>query len=360
MLAPLAYYLHDFNPIIFEFFFIKPRWYGFSYLLGFVCGYFLVRKLARDGMLRLPIEKIPDLALAVCIWGVLVGGRLGFCLFYDLPQSLENHVTPLLWSFTNSFPYWGVLRVNEGGMAAHGGILFTILTLILFARRNKTSIVNVGDAACMVVPLGLLFGRLANFINGELYGRVTTVPWAVQFPSEIYAPTNKINTINPQLLEEAHFKVAQAAASSGVNLGELTNYQLAQLVRRSDEIGTAARIALRDILPARHPSQLYEAALEGLLLFLIVWTVGRLWKKDGMASGAFLTFYPIMRIIGEQFRVGDTSVNLLGLQASAGELYSLLMFIPAIIFWAYWIKKNRRVPWVPQLPKTECPATAVK
>jgi hypothetical protein len=106
------------------------------------------------------------------------------------------------------------------------------------------------------------------------------------------------------------------------------------------------------ILPPRHPSQLYEALLEGVLLFAIVWTIGRRWRKDGMASGAFLTFYPIMRIIGEQFRIGDTPANIWGHEISKGVMYSLLMLAPAIAYWGYWIWRDRRVPWVPARVRT--------
>src|ERR1035437_3379667 len=186
----LAYYVHDLNPIIFELGPVKPRWYGLSYLMGCLGPYLLIRKLSKDGMLRLPRDKVADLVLNCCIFGVLVGGRLGFVLFYDLPNALKHHVTPLLWQFSDPFPYWGVLRVMDGGMSAHGGILFTILTLAWFAWKYRVSLINIGYAACMVVPVGLCFGRIANFINGELYGHVASVPWAVKFPSELYAPTN--------------------------------------------------------------------------------------------------------------------------------------------------------------------------
>ena len=135
MLNFLAYYLHDLNPVIFSWWYITPRWYGLSYLMGFLGAYLLLVKLQRDGMLRLPREKVADLVLNCCIFGVLIGGRLGYCLFYDLPNALKEGHTPLLW-FTSQFPYWGFLRVWEGGMSAHGGVLFTILTLLWFQPRT--------------------------------------------------------------------------------------------------------------------------------------------------------------------------------------------------------------------------------
>jgi len=388
MTGALAYYVHHLNPIIFDLGPIKPRWYGFAYLMGFLAAYILIKKLSRDGMLRLEPQKVPDLVLNCCIFGVLVGGRLGYCLFYD----------PHLLGFTSEFPYWGVLRVWDGGMSAHGGIVFTIIALVFFSWKNKVSPINVGDAACMVVPIGLFFGRIANFINGELYGHPSTVPWAVKFPSELYAPTNGVPTLPDAQVLEMKRGVAEYVAQ---HWQDLTTTEVQDFLRNHDEFTqvfgstntnsptqlTAIKQQIADyihsdprnllssdigawwqhghnaltqvlyewfdkILPPRHPSQLYEALLEGVLLFIICWTIGRLWRKDGMASGAFLTFYPIMRIIGEQFRVGDSALAWTHTNLGAGVIYSLLMLIPAAIYWAYWIRRDRRVPWVP-IPKAQ-------
>ena len=210
----------------------------------------------------------------------------------------------------------------------------------------------------MVVPIGLFFGRIANFINGELYGHPSTVPWAVKFPSEIYAPTNgdmlpAVRDALPSVFE----KLYGVAASPG---GWLDPECYKTLCQQLQAHSAAAVAAVAPILPPRHPSQLYEALLEGVLLFTLCWCIGWFWRKDGMASGAFLTFYPIMRIIGEQFRVGDTPANILGHQISKGVLYSLIMLIPALTYWIYWIKKDRRIPWVPQVdhPVEPTPSSA--
>ncbi len=352
----LAYYVHNLNPLIFELGWIKPRWYGFAYLMGFLGAYLLIKKLSRDGMLRLNPERVPDLVLNCCIFGVLIGGRLGFVLFYDLPISLSHGDTPLLWNFTSAFPFWGVLRVWDGGMSAHGGILFTILTLAWFSWKQKVSLVNLGDASCMVVPIGLCFGRIANFINGELYGHPTTVPWAVKFPSEVYAPTN--GELLPSVRERLPDVMTQVIGPgdwfSQLGFDDGMRLLSARLLHhQADAINAVAAI-----LPPRHPSQLYEALLEGVLLFIICWTIGRLWRKDGMASGAFLTLYPVMRIIGEQFRVGDTPLHIFGIEISKGILYSLPMVVGGAIYWGYWIKRDRRIPWVPQTVTPTPPSPA--
>lgn len=341
MLSGLAYYVHNLDPVIFSLGPISPRWYGFSYLMGFLGAYLLVMKLQRDGMLRLARERVPDLVLNCCIFGVLIGGRLGYCLFYE----------PRLLGFARDatgqieFPYWGVLKVWDGGMSAHGGILFTVLTLIWFGwkyRKSGATIANIGDAGCMVVPIGLCFGRIANFINGELYGHVSYVPWAVKFPSEIYAPTNGV--IDPAVQEKLPGVLTQLF---GANLwtGETFEAGVRALSSKLRMHDSEAVNAVAAILEPRHPSQLYEALLEGVVLFVIVWTVGRLWRKDGMAGGAFLTFYPIMRIIGEHFRVGDTPRHVMGMEVSLGVLYSVPMVLIGVAYWGYWIWRDRRVPW---------------
>jgi phosphatidylglycerol---prolipoprotein diacylglyceryl transferase len=408
----IAHYVHHLDPYIFKIGPFGPRYYGVAYLLGFLFAYLLLKKQSRDGMLRLQPQLVPDFVLSACIVGVLVGGRLGYVLFYDLPAALKAGATPLLWNFSSAFPFWGVLKVWDGGMAAHGGVVFTILFLIWYGRRHKVSVINLGDASCMVVPIGLFFGRVANFINGELYGHPTTVPWAVKFPSEVYAPTNDKPSLTPEQMADLKQSVAnyildhsdklslqqvqdflahhpEVAQSLGKSLGTLnlegSAVQLAEAQRtialylnslpfgldnvpgfeqlsrwdiatwwQGERNGLTSFMEgwFRDHLPARHPSQLYQALLEGLLLFIVCYLIGRRWKKDGMASGAFLTLYPVMRIIGEQFRVGDTAVTG---QLSAGVLYSLPMFVVGAIYWAYFIRKSKPNVWVPH---TEAPPAA--
>lgn len=367
---PLAYWIHNISPYIFRFSNgWGPRWYGFAYLLGFLAAYVLLIRMARrpseegkqgsgtggvpggfaggtGGMtgiqrgiarLRMPADKVPDLVLNCCIFGVLLGGRLGYCLLYD--RTLLGWVrNPTTGDVTA--PYWGVLEVWHGGMSAHGGAIGVILTLLIFCWRNKYSFLNLGDVSCMVVPLGLMFGRIANFINGELYGRITSVAWGVKFPSEIYLPTNgviapEVRHQLPGVLEKLFDGQYDLSSATGFYdaLGRLT-VLLQQHNPRTIE-------AVAAILPARHPSQLYEALLEGLALFLICWTVGHVWRKDGMACGAFLTFYPMFRMIGEYFRVGDTPADYLhiGHPISLGVLYSIPMLAVGLGLWVYWARR---------------------
>ena len=250
-----GFWVHDLNP------FLGPHWgnfgiryYGLGYVLGFLAAAWLLARYARAGRSQLPASKIGDLMVALVV-GVMLGGRIGSFVLYDSEKFLHD---PL------SF-----FRVWEGGMASHGGFIGVAIALGWFARAEKISFLHLGDLITSVAPPGLFLVRIANFINGELWGKPTTVSWAVIFP-------------------------------------------------RSEDPGTPTRLML-----PRHPSQLYEAGLEGLLL--LVYMQWRFWKSDvvrtqpGRLAGEFLIGYAILRAIGEIFREPDASL-ILGL--SRGTFYS--------------------------------------
>jgi phosphatidylglycerol:prolipoprotein diacylglycerol transferase len=271
------------------------------------------------------LPKPPTAKILALISGVFLAGTAGYLLAFFMAQRAGMELGD-------------ALSVGVGG-----AMLLAIGWMTFYGWKNAIPAINMGDAACMVVPIGLFFGRCANFINGELYGHPTTLPWAVKFPSEIYAPTN--GTIDPQVLSKLN-PILNVPLDL-IHGDDLKAQALDALSKKLMNHDPAAVQSVADILLPRHPSQLYEALLEGLLLFIICWTIGRLWRKDGMASGAFLTFYPIMRIIGEQFRVGDTPIHILGKDISKGIIYSIPMALAGAIYWGYWIQKDRRIPWVP-------------
>ncbi len=261
---PLAFWVHHFSP------FLGPHWgnfgiryYGLSYVLGFLTAAALLIRYARAGRSQLAVNKVGDLMVAV-VFGVMIGGRLGSFLLYHPDQLVRD---PL------SF-----FRVWEGGMASHGGFVGVAVALAWFARSEKISFLHLSDLIVSVAPAGLFFGRIANFINGELWGTPTRVRWAVIFP----------NSADP---------------------------------------GTPLHL----VLP-RHPSQLYEAALEGLvLLALMQW---RFWRSDvvrtqpGRLAGEFFLAYAAARMIGECFREPDASL-ILGL--SRGTFYSVFLIAAGVI-----------------------------
>ncbi len=275
----LGYFLDDFDPFLFHLWGdYGPRWYGLAYVLAFACGFWLLRILAQRGYTQLRAEQVGDFITWGALCGVMLGGRLGYVFFYR-PEMLRE---PL-----SIFALW------EGGMSSHGGMLGLIAFTFWYSWRHKISWTNLGDNLVVVAPIGLFFGRCANFINGELYGRVTTVPWAMLFPKELLDPENT------------------AAADRALVVGQEIDPRLTS----PDEVVNGLhshpqlREALRPILTPRHPSQIYEALLEGVLLFTILWLVRtRTRQPNGVLTGLFFLCYAIFRIVVEYFREPDASL----------------------------------------------------
>src|SRR5437660_10261213 len=220
----LANFVDNFDPFIFRFSDnVGPRWYGFAYVLAFISAYFVVRLLSKRGYCDLPPERVSDFITWTALFGVLLGGRIGYVLFYK-PEMLREPLS--------------ILRVWEGGMASHGGMIGILALTFYYARRHKLSWTNLGDALVVAAPIGLFFGRCANFINGELYGRATNASWAMQFPKEL--------TDNPSEAERAVMACRQIDPS-------LTSPEAIVTAVRHQ---AAVKEALRSILTPRHPSQL--------------------------------------------------------------------------------------------------------
>ncbi|MDK3160277.1 prolipoprotein diacylglyceryl transferase [Kamptonema cortianum] len=257
----LAHYIHNLDPVIFHLYGpIAVRWYGLAYAGGFIAAYFLLDHLIRRGKLLCPRKLLPDFIMWLALLGVLAGGRIGYVLFYDFGAFLRN---PLI-----------LFEVWHGGMASHGGMLGVILVMIWYARKHGLSFWNLADNLACVVPVGIFFGRIANFINGELYGKVTGVAWAVIFKDAAGMPTDP-----------------------------------------------------------RHPSQLYEAFGEGLVLFAALWVLRftRVSDAPGRLSAFFLIGYGAIRIFVEIFREPDASL-ILGL--SRGQFYSIFCVLAGAIILA--------------------------
>jgi phosphatidylglycerol:prolipoprotein diacylglycerol transferase len=247
----------NFNPVALDLGLIQIHWYALAYLTGFLGGWAYLRTLIKTGKTRLTLPQLDDF-LGWAIAGVLLGGRLGYVLFYNAGQYLEH---PL-----HVFYLW------EGGMSFHGGFLGVVVAILLFARKRRIDPFHLGDLIACAGPIGLLFGRITNFINGELYGRVTDVSWGVIFPR----------------------------AGDG--------------------------------LP-RHPSQLYEAGLEGLLLFTVLWalvTYTPALKRTGSIAGLFIIGYALSRFVVEFVREPDAQLGFLYAGATMGQLLSLPMLVLGI------------------------------
>jgi len=306
----LAYYVHHFDPFIFHVTkTIGPRWYGMAYVLAFLCGYLLLRYLSRRGYADLSAERVADFITGCALFGVILGGRLGYVLFYK-PEMLLHPLS--------------IFQVWEGGMSSHGGILGLILFTLYYSYRHKLSWLNLGDNLVVVAPIGLFFGRCANFINGELYGRAARVPWATQFPKE--------------LLEIGNASEAERAvtACQQIDPGLTTPDAIISHLHNEPQI----QQVLRGILTPRHPSQLYEAFLEGIVLFAILWFVRtRTRQPDGVISGLFLICYAIFRIFVEYFREPDASMIW---SLTRGQFFSIFLIVigAGFIFSAYSRKRG--------------------
>ena len=316
------------------------RWYGLAYLLGFVAGFLLLRSFARRGLWVLKPEKTADFIAAAALFGVFLGGRIGYILFY--------HVRKAGWGSLVEDPLL-VFRVWEGGMASHGGILGLVVFTWFYAHKEKVTWTGLGDGLCVVAPLGLMFGRIANFVNGELYGRVVRgFDWAIKFP---------LTMVDGNAPESARFnEAAAAAARAEPKLGAAyqameasTNQDYPQAksdyfeaLLDANRHSPAVSEAIAPYLEPRHPSQLYEAILEGLLLFIILYAVRVKFPKapDGLLTGLFFALYAAFRIFGEHFREPDAA--LVG-AFSMGQLLSFFMFAFAAAFlfhaWRGWKKE---------------------
>lgn len=252
------------DPILFELGPIRVGWYGLMYVFGFLASYLLVRDQMKKkdfGVSKLEVENL----YFYLILGLIIGARFGYVLFYDLKMYLSD---PL-----EAFAIW------HGGMSFHGGLIGVLLVGILFSWKNKKSFWKIADLFIVTAPIGLGLGRIGNFINGELYGRVTRVPWAMIF--------------------------------------------------RTD----------RDLLP-RHPSQLYESALEGGVLFLFLWFLKDKKLPIGGLFAVFLSLYGVFRFLAEFFREPDPQIGFILGWVTMGQILSSFMIVGGVILFLYLKKRT--------------------
>jgi len=254
-------FINNFDPVAFQIFSLEIRWYSLAYIIGIILGWiYCKKKLIKDQQ----ILNLFDNFITYLIIGIILGGRLGYALFYNLKYYLENPIE--------------ILMVWNGGMSFHGGLLGVIIASKLFSSKHKINQFVFLDLVALSAPIGIFFGRFANFINSELYGRATDLPWSVQF------------------------------------------------------------ILVDNI--KRHPSQLYEAFFEGIILFIIL---QYFFKKNylqspGQISALFLIFYSLFRFIVEFYRTPDPQIGYLILNLTLGQLISVLfLMIGSLLF---YLKKN--------------------
>lgn len=255
-------WVHDIDPIALDLGFIQVHWYGLMYLVGFGAAFWLGGYRARQPGSGWTEEQVSDL-IFWCAMGVIVGGRMGYVLFYNFDQFVAD-------------PLW-LFAVWEGGMSFHGGLLGVLVMIWLFGKKHAKSFMQMGDFVAPLVPIGLGAGRIGNFIGGELWGRAADVPWAVVFP------------------------------------------------RTADGL-------------ARHPSQLYEAFLEGVVMFVVLWWFSSKPRPRMAVSALFLIMYGVFRSFVEFFREPDAHIGYIAFGwLTKGQLLSLPMIVVGVLLllWAY-------------------------
>ena len=276
----------QFDPVLISIGPLAIRWYALSYIVGFILFTILGRRRIAQGNSVFTKEILDDF-LTWGILGVILGGRIGYVLFYKFSDYLAN---PL-----------DIFKVWEGGMSFHGGFLGVVVAMWLFGRKHNISILKLMDTVAPLVPLGLASGRIGNFINGELWGRVTELNafWAMGFP-------------------QARYEDAEAAAHNPLWAEWLQQYGM---------------------LP-RHPSQLYQFALEGICLFVIVWIFSKKPRPAGQTAALFLGGYGLFRFIAEFARQPDDYLGLLTLGLSMGQWLSVPMIVLGVIGFVWFGRKN--------------------
>ncbi len=327
-------YLHTLDPFAVPFPASWPypglRWYGLAYLAGFGVAWLMVWWMAKTHRTAIPTRAVADLMIYILL-GVLVGGRLGYCIFYDPGQFTRTMPT---------LPYWGLLAINQGGMASHGGMLGVVVALCIFGARNHLSKLHLLDVATFVAPPGLFFGRIANFVNFELWGRALpdaqqqSPPWwSIKYSQEILTwPAEKLAGLG-----EAVKAIGVTAGQWRDALGRMdidadanlfvqrTANRLVEAVQSGDE---AVIGVLRPELTAYYPSQLVQALTDGPILMLLLVLVWLKPRKPGVVGAWFLGGYGLMRIASEGIRQPDEGVSLLSTplgDLSRGQVLSLLM-----------------------------------
>jgi phosphatidylglycerol:prolipoprotein diacylglycerol transferase len=296
--APLASIVHTVDPYLIRFgssgFGI--RWYGLAYIAGFLAGWSILRWFARTGRTSLSVDRIGDLITALIV-GVLVGGRVGHVVFYE-PR--------LLTTFDGTFPFWGLLAINRGGMSSHGGMLGVFLACLWASRRFSVPFLHVADLVAFVAPIGLGLGRLANWANGELPGKALPAAmqaappwWSVKYPEEVF--------------DEAFWRIAPEQKLEALGAFAQPGVELPRAIFDACYAGNAQVIeALTPFLTARYPNNFLQALTDGPILGAIVVLVWLRPRRPGCVAGAFLLGYGILRLLTEQYREPDPDILTLG------------------------------------------------
>ena len=335
----LGAWLHDVSPYAWR---ISGdfgvRWYGLAYVLGFIAGYAILRWLAARRATLVPAARAADVIIAGA-FGAVIGGRVGYVLVYQ---------PSLLVEFSGSFPFWEALAINHGGLASHGGMVGLMLAAWLTARSlsreqiasggPRVPFLGVTDAYAIAAPVGVCLGRLANFVNGELLGKIVAMPgepapwWSVRFPQEI------VTRHAPELTQDQAATLAALLEASAPGAAFRDQYDA--LLARLWAGAPTLEAQLAPLLSARHPSQLYQAFAEGIVLGAALILIARRAHRPGVLTASFLVIYGVLRVITEFWRLPDDHLavqRLAGL--SRGQWLSVAMVVCGVLL--MWWRRRR-------------------
>lgn len=363
-------WVHNLDPFFIQFSeTFGIRWYGLAYMFGFITGAMLMIFMAKRGRRTLPAELVMDFITYVVL-GTMIGGRLGYAIFYD--QKLLTSWNAEISIFGQQVPVWNLLAVWEGGMASHGGILGIMIAAALFARRHKISWMHLADLTTLGGTIGVVAGRFANFINGELMGRPvqSDIPWAVKFPQDLYRWMGAERDKLPRLTEVvSEFNIKPEEWSQLVNQYNQGNAQahtavgslIEQIIHAVQNGNMRIVELLQPLLEARHPSQIYQALMEGLIVLLACFFFWYKPRKPGVVGGLFLTLYAVMRIIGEMFRMPDAHIGYQIFGLTRGQVISIGMLTAALAFWIWTLRRPAEViaGWGPEAQKLKAEEDAL-
>jgi phosphatidylglycerol:prolipoprotein diacylglycerol transferase len=333
--------VHSLSPFLIQFTeTFGVRWYGLSYLIGFLLAYLMISWLSEKQNAGLNRVLVGDFITAIAI-GTLVGGRLGYCLFYS---------PDLFFKFRPDFPFWGVLAVNEGGMASHGGIIGIVVASLFFARKYRLNSLYALDLVAISGPLGVFFGRIANFINGELVGRPAPEGFAmgVKFPQDMWTWPGAENEKLTALVDAAekagvsrdNWFLWVDRSSQDPNARAQIYEVITKLITEIQNGNEAIKEAVAPLLVLRHPSQLYAAFGEGLLVFLLLFFIWRKPRKPGFVASSFIVIYAGVRIVTEMFRTPDAHIGFQLFDLTRGQWLSIGMLILGLVFMFIWTRSS--------------------
>ncbi len=316
----LQSYLHRLDPFAIQITeTVGLRWYGLAYIAGFITAWIAIRWMGRRNITAIPPNRVGDFMFA-CVLGVLLGGRLGYVFFYD---------PSLLYSFTSDFPWWRVFAIQDGGMSSHGGMVGVVVALIVWGKKNNISILHIIDIAALFTTPGLFYGRIANFINGELWGKPipesfqTRAPWwSIKYPTEI----TEVWLVHPEQFQ------SQLSAIEPLRTHVVGGESFYQTIVFEAYAGNQHVVeTIQPLLTAWYPSQLFQAISEGPVLFVALFLIWWVPRKPGIIASWFGILYGLLRIATEIFRQPDEGVALFA-GLSRGQLLSVAIILYGVFY----------------------------